>query len=300
MKSTHDTFGYSAMIHEALRGVVRKVLQKTQDFGMPPEHYFYITFKTMAQQVVLPLYLRQKYPESMTIVLQYQFQNLRVGEKGFSVALGFSGKFENLYIPFSAVEMFSDPKAELVLSFQENTKEKTQDNALTPNQKSLEDNNSQTKISNLKTDSHSSSNNPPRFNAPNGLAGDSIGNHTSGSSSDSSGDANWLGTISYGLQKPLTNQKTPKDAKQSNLKQVETKEKRAGAKVLEFPAKNTSIRQDKPATETKSKSTRKTKPSKTNSSKTKPKNKSNFAPQSAIEDSSQRNPEDSNNDSPSP
>ena len=284
------------MIHEALRGVVRKVLQKTQDFGMPPEHYFYITFKTMAQQVVLPLYLRQKYPESMTIVLQYQFQNLRVGEKGFSVALGFSGKFENLYIPFSAVEMFSDPKAELVLSFQENTKEKTQDNALTPNQTSLKDNNSQTKISNLKTDSHSSSNSPLRFNAPNGLAGDS----TSGSSSDSSGDANWLGTISYGLQKPLTNQTTPKNAKQSNLKQVETKEKRGGAKVLEFPAKNTNARQDKPATETKSKNTRKTNTSKTNPSKTKLKNKSNFAPQSTIEDSSQRKPEDSNNDSPSP
>lgn len=127
MKSTHDAFGYTEMIHEALRGVVRKTLQRAQEFGMPLDHHFYITFKTMAQRVVLPLYLRQKYPESMTIVLQYQFHNLRVGDKGFSVSLSFGGKFENLYIPFSAVEMFSDPEAELVLNFEGNRSEHEQE-----------------------------------------------------------------------------------------------------------------------------------------------------------------------------
>ena len=118
MPSPHDSLGYSTMIHDALRGVVRKTLLQVKEFGMPIDHHFYITFKTMAPQVVLPLYLRQKYPESMTIVLQYQFYSLIVTESTFSVSLSFGGKFETLTVPFSAIVMFSDPEAQLVFNFE--------------------------------------------------------------------------------------------------------------------------------------------------------------------------------------
>ena len=118
MPSPHDYLGYSTMIHDALRGVVRKTLLQVKEFGMPIDHHFYITFKTMAPQVVLPLYLRQKYPESMTIVLQYQFYNLIVTESTFSASLSFGGKFETLTVPFSAIVMFSDPEAQLVFNFE--------------------------------------------------------------------------------------------------------------------------------------------------------------------------------------
>ena len=113
-----DPIGYSAMIHDALRSVVRKTLLQVKEIGMPKDHLFYITFKTMAPQVVLPLYLRQKYPESMTIVLQYQFYNLTITDSLFSVSLGFGGKFETLTVPFSAIVMFSDPEAQLVFNFE--------------------------------------------------------------------------------------------------------------------------------------------------------------------------------------
>ncbi len=118
MQSHDDPIGYSAMIHDALRSVVRKTLLQVKGFGMPKDHHFYITFKTMAPQVVLPLYLRQKYPESMTIVLQYQFYNLTITDSLFSVSLSFGGKFETLTVPFSAIVMFSDPEAQLVFNFE--------------------------------------------------------------------------------------------------------------------------------------------------------------------------------------
>ncbi len=118
MHPPYDSLGYSAMIHDALRSVVRKTLLQVKEFGMPTDHHFYITFKTMAPQVVLPLYLRQKYPESMTIVLQYQFHNLTITDKAFSVSLSFGGKFETLAVPFSAIVMFSDPEAQLVFNFE--------------------------------------------------------------------------------------------------------------------------------------------------------------------------------------
>ena len=118
MPPPYDSLGYSAMIHDALRGVVRKTLLQVKEFGMPTDHHFYITFKTMAPQIVLPLYLRQKYPESMTIVLQYQFYSLTITDSAFSVSLSFGGKFETLTVPFSAIVMFSDPEAQLVFNFE--------------------------------------------------------------------------------------------------------------------------------------------------------------------------------------
>ena len=118
MQPHDDSLGYSAMIHDALRGVVRKTLLQVKEFGMPKDHHFYITFRTMAPQVVLPLYLRQKYPESMTIVLQYQFYNLTITDSVFSVSLSFGGKFETLTVPFAAIVMFSDPEAQLVFNFE--------------------------------------------------------------------------------------------------------------------------------------------------------------------------------------
>ena len=121
MQPHDDSLGYSAMIHDALRGVVRKTLLQVKEFGMPKDHHFYITFRTMAPQVVLPLYLRQKYPESMTIVLQYQFYNLTITDSVFSVSLSFGGKFETLTVPFAAIVMFSDPEAQLVFNFEPDT-----------------------------------------------------------------------------------------------------------------------------------------------------------------------------------
>ena len=50
-----------------------------------------------------------QHPEEMTIVLQHQFNNLQVTDEGFSVTLRFSGRAENLSIPFSELTGFSDP-----------------------------------------------------------------------------------------------------------------------------------------------------------------------------------------------
>ena len=277
MKSTNDTFGYSAMIQEALRGVVRKVLRRTQDFGMPPEHLFYITFKTMAQQVVLPLYLRRKYPESMTIVLQHQFHNLQVGEKGFSVSLGFSGKFENLCIPFSAIEMFSDPTAELVLSFQEKPEEKPEE-----------------KIRNAIPTSN-------RKNNSNGSNSNELKNYSASYSgveaaSNFSGDLNWLSPISYGFEKAQSTQASSSASKGDHLKQIETKKIRPSAKVLKFRTKAPSVSPNSIGSVTKKKIIRKTS-EKTLSPENSRKEKSQTKPPVK---SSPRKPEDANNDSPSP
>ena len=65
--------------------------------------------------------LRAQYPEQMTIILQHQFWDLTVNERGFEVGLSFGGIPEKLGIPFEAVNGFFDPSVQFGLQFEEVT-----------------------------------------------------------------------------------------------------------------------------------------------------------------------------------
>jgi hypothetical protein len=104
-----DHIRYDLLVQEALRSVVRKVLNDAARNGLPGDHHFYISFKTHAPGVTIPTVMRQKYPDEMTIILQHEFWDLSVNGEGFEVSLSFSRKPERLAIPFAAITGFSDP-----------------------------------------------------------------------------------------------------------------------------------------------------------------------------------------------
>ena len=109
---------YAWLTQDALRGVVRSVLETTVALGMPPgEHHFYIEFLTTAPGVQVSDRLRAQYPERMTIVLQHQFEALEVDAEGFAVTLHFGGVADRLIVPFAAVTQFADPSASFALQF---------------------------------------------------------------------------------------------------------------------------------------------------------------------------------------
>jgi hypothetical protein len=110
---------YAWLTQNAMRGVVRDVLNITKDLGdLPGEHHFYIEFDTRAEGVILADRLRSQYPERMTVVLQHQFSDLQVTEEYFAVTLHFKGVPETLVIPFASVTQFADPSANFALQFQ--------------------------------------------------------------------------------------------------------------------------------------------------------------------------------------
>ena len=115
--TTEDLMGYNHMVEKAMRSVVRDALEIASKKGLPGEHHFYITFQTNHPEVDIPDFLRQKYPENMTIVLQHQFFNLVVDEKGFSVQLSFSKQMCDLKIPFDALQTFADPTVNFGVQF---------------------------------------------------------------------------------------------------------------------------------------------------------------------------------------
>jgi uncharacterized protein len=115
---SEQAFKYDMMVEEALRGVVRKALRQAAAHGLPGNHHFYITFKTRHPEVDVPVYLTEKYPDEMTIVLQYQFWDLEIREENFEVMLSFNDKRERLFIPFDALTGFADPSVKFGLQFQ--------------------------------------------------------------------------------------------------------------------------------------------------------------------------------------
>ncbi len=113
-----DLIRYDLQVQEALRSVVRKVLEDAARDGLPGEHHFYITFRTQAPGVKLSPRLREQYPEEMTIILQYQFWDLKVDHAGFEVGLHFKNIPERLQVPFDAVSGFYDPSVQFGLKFE--------------------------------------------------------------------------------------------------------------------------------------------------------------------------------------
>ena len=108
---------YQTLLDNALKSVVREALIHAQFNGLGDGTHFYITFKTRAAGVVLPDFLRIRYPDIMTIVLQYSYNNLHVSDKEFGVQLTFDGRPFFIRVPFSALVEFKDPSVDFMLSF---------------------------------------------------------------------------------------------------------------------------------------------------------------------------------------
>ena len=107
---------YENLTNTAFRGLIKTILTGVSETGLPGAHHFFITFDTRHEGIELADWLRQRYPEEMTIIMQHWFENLVVGDDGFSISLNFGEVAESLYIPFLAIKTFVDPSVEFGLS----------------------------------------------------------------------------------------------------------------------------------------------------------------------------------------
>lgn len=113
-----DHIRYDILAQDALRDMVRKVLTEVAKSGLKGDHHFNITFATDAPGVRIPPRLREQYPQEMTVVMQYQFWDLKVSADAFEVGLSFGGVPERLNVPFAAITSFVDPSVQFALQFQ--------------------------------------------------------------------------------------------------------------------------------------------------------------------------------------
>jgi len=112
-----DLLRYDRILDAALRSVLRTVLERVAARGLPGAHHLFISFATGHPGVEISDALRQRFPESMTVVLQHQYWGLEVSEEAFAVTLSFAKVHERLRVPFAAVLAFSDPAVKFGLQF---------------------------------------------------------------------------------------------------------------------------------------------------------------------------------------
>ena len=103
-----------------MRTLIFDVLKDVEKSGLPGEHHFFITFDTTIEGVEISEWLRKRYPEEMTIVIQHWFDGLNVKEDGFDITLNFGDQPESLVVPFLAILTFVDPSVEFGLRFEQN------------------------------------------------------------------------------------------------------------------------------------------------------------------------------------
>ena len=114
-----DTINYAQMMQKAMQGLMIDVLKKTSINGLPGNHHYFISFKTKSEGVIVADWIKERYPEEMTIVIQHWFDNLNVNDNYCSITLNFGDNPENLTIPWDSILTFVDPSVEFGLRFED-------------------------------------------------------------------------------------------------------------------------------------------------------------------------------------
>ena len=102
---------YKKILNQNMVNVLKDILLTINKNGLSNLNQLYITFVTNHKNVKIPNWLQEKYPEEMTIILQYEYYNLKINKDSFQVSLSFNDIKANLKIGYDAVISFADPSA---------------------------------------------------------------------------------------------------------------------------------------------------------------------------------------------
>ena len=106
---------YSDIIKKNLEKVLHDVLTIVSKEGFKEGHHLYITIDLNNKDIEIPSWLKNKYKNEITIVLQNEYWNLKVKKNKFTVNLSFNNIPTKISVPFDAVLSFADPYANIGL-----------------------------------------------------------------------------------------------------------------------------------------------------------------------------------------
>lgn len=102
-------------IRQALYKIVREILEEVAKNDLQGENYYILQFET--PKATIPDFVRAKYPQNITIVLQHQFQDLVLTANAIEVVLTFGGVASNIVIPYETLMVFANPTSGIALTF---------------------------------------------------------------------------------------------------------------------------------------------------------------------------------------
>ena len=130
---------YQKILDKNMLNVFKDVLRNIKNNGLTSNNHLYITFLTNHNKVIIPSWLKNKYPEEMTIIIQYEYYDLEINSNNFSIILSFGDIKTKLKINYNAIVSFADPSANFGLILQKSKVQKKVNKKL-ENNKSKKDN----------------------------------------------------------------------------------------------------------------------------------------------------------------
>ena len=115
--SNSQGFDYDFLVEEALKNVVKKVLNVASKTGLLGNSHFFITFNGDDVDVKVPPELKNTVNSEIKIIIQHQFWDLKTSNDHFEVTLSFGGQKKNISVPFKAITSFTDPSVGFGLQF---------------------------------------------------------------------------------------------------------------------------------------------------------------------------------------
>lgn len=145
---------YPKILKKNMINVLRDVLIEIEKNGLKEGHHLYIVFQTKYKNINLPAWLKKKFPEEITIVIQNEYWNLKVFKDKFEILLSFNDSKVNLSIPFNSIISFADPYANFGLKLKDTKDRKvTKENIKKKTKKIIESNENVIDFSNYKKSS---------------------------------------------------------------------------------------------------------------------------------------------------
>ena len=114
------TINYKKIMNANIINILKDVLKIIDKEGIVNGHHLYITFMTNHPKVVIPSWLKEKYPNEITIIIQYEYYNLKIFKNYFSITLSFNNIKTDLKIDYDAIISFADPQANFGLKIKDN------------------------------------------------------------------------------------------------------------------------------------------------------------------------------------
>ena len=112
---------YQDILNKNLKKTFIDILKYIEKNGLEGENHLYITFATNHSLVSIPNWLLKKYPNEMTIVIQYEYFNFTVNKNNFKIGLSFNDVKADLIIGYDAIISFADPYANFGLRLEQKT-----------------------------------------------------------------------------------------------------------------------------------------------------------------------------------
>lgn len=102
---------YQNILNKNMLNVLIDILKHIQNNGLSNNNHLYITFLTNHKKVKLPNWLKKKYTEEMTIIIQYEYYDLELDKDNFSITLSFNDIKTKLKIGYDSIISFADPSS---------------------------------------------------------------------------------------------------------------------------------------------------------------------------------------------